>query len=118
VSVVVTAAVAATLAAGGAGYGWLVNRTFRYSALSVWAFAIFSAGWAAFWVAFGSWPAAAWAAGVTAYALCWLWRRRKRRGRLAAIGAKTRARIAAMTARTRERPARPALRPVPQGGAR
>jgi hypothetical protein len=46
------------------------------------------------------------------------WRRRKRRGRLAAIGARTRARIAAMTARMRERPARPVLRPVPQGGAR
>jgi hypothetical protein len=53
--------------------------------------------------------------------MAWLcrfyWRRRKRRGRLAAIGAKSRARIAAMTARMRERPARPALRPVP-GGAR
>ena len=46
----------------------------------------------------------------------WLWwRRRKRKGRLAAMGAKSRARIAAMTARMRECPARPVLRPVPQG---
>jgi hypothetical protein len=56
--------------------------------------------------------------GVISAWLCrFHWRRRKRRGRLAAIGAKSRARIAAMTARMRERPPRPALRPVP-GGAR
>jgi membrane protein implicated in regulation of membrane protease activity len=51
--------------------------------------------------------------------MTWLWwKRRKRRGRLAAVGAKSKARIAAMAARMRERPARPVLRPVPQGGAR
>jgi hypothetical protein len=52
---------------------------------------------------------------ISALATWWTWRRRKRRGRLAAIGAKSRARIAAMAARMRERPARPVLRPVPRG---
>ncbi len=65
-------------------------------------------------------PMAAFGVAVTVI-IAWGWwhdDRRKRRGRLAAIGAKSKARIAAMTARMRERPARPVLRPVPQGGAR
>ena len=56
-------------------------------------------------------------ASAAVAAAAWWWKRKRRRA-LALLGAKSRARIAAMTARMRERPARPALRPVPQGGAR
>jgi len=52
---------------------------------------------------------------ITAALFRYYWKRRKRRGRLAAAGAKSRARIAAMVTRMRERPARPVLRPVPAG---
>ena len=42
-----------------------------------------------------------------------LWKKRQRKGRLAALGNKARAKIAEMKRRMAERPARPVLRPVP-----
>ena len=107
------------------GLGWaLVIRQWRHApADGFWSCVSFTTGDAFYMaaeIAARNWIVAAFFAVMTVGSalICLLyWRRRKRRGRLAAIGAKSKARIAAMTARMRERPARPALRPVP-GGAR
>jgi len=101
--------------AAGVAYGCLCNRIFRYTAGYAWSMVIAGQGWAVLWLAFGWWAPAEFSAGTVAHGLYWLWRNRRRKGRLAAMGAKSRARVAAMARRMRERPARPVLRPVPQG---
>jgi hypothetical protein len=54
---------------------------------------------------------------ILVWAALHFWRKRRRKGRLAAMGAKSRARISSMIAKLRElAQPRPALRPVPENG--
>ncbi len=104
-----------------AGAYALVIQSWRHKIEQFWGHGAFAAGNALFMIAAVTERNRGLAVYFTAAAILsalvcrFFWRRRKHRGRLAAMGAKSRARIAAMVTRMRERPARPALRPVPAG---
>ncbi len=94
-----------------------IRHRLRLTLADVTANAMIATGWALI-------PSRAWAVfagAVTVLTALYWWRSgsgRRRRRALRELGAKSRARIAAMVTRMRERPPRPALRPVPAGGAR